>query len=210
MWLPAIERVAADRDWRIVALIKPACPPVDVEVWSRRLKRVFTECGEWRELAIERIQELQPSITFVATAKDHTILSQQGKNVKGTYTRAWKEGLEAVLVRLVAASDHAVMIGEVPHLPMDPLECLADSGTLDGCAVARADVEDAEYEKVEKRRAKKAGAQWIRTTNWLCPSDVQCPLVMGNYLVYRDADHLTATFAGVLAPKVSWALDHPQ
>lgn len=209
MWLPAIERVAFDRDWRIVALIKPACPPADVQVWSRRLKREFTECHEWRDLAVQRIAELQPSVTFVATAKDHTILSTGGKRVKATDKRAWKEGLEAMLVELVAASDRVVLIGEVPHLPVDPLECLAEGDSLDACPVTRSEVVDEPYEKVEKRSAKKAGAQWVRTTNWLCPGE-RCPLVMGRFLVYRDADHLTATFAGVLAPHVSWALDHPQ
>ncbi len=209
MWQPAIERIALDRDWRIVALIKPACPPVDVVSWSRRLKREFTECHEWRDLAIQRIASIRPSITFVASAKDHAILSARGKRVIGTDKRAWKEGLEAVLVRLREASERVVLIGEVPHLEIDALDCLAEHRTLDPCVVMGADVIDEPYERVERRAARRAGVQWMRTTRWICPGQ-RCPMVRGNYLVYRDRDHLTATFAGVLAANVRWALDHPQ
>ena len=55
MWFPALERIAEERDWRIVPLVKFSCTPVAVTVWENRLKRAFHECDNWREQALERI-----------------------------------------------------------------------------------------------------------------------------------------------------------
>jgi peptidoglycan/LPS O-acetylase OafA/YrhL len=37
MWLPALELIASERHWRIVPVIKVACPPFDVSVWRPAL-----------------------------------------------------------------------------------------------------------------------------------------------------------------------------
>ena len=42
-------------------------------------------------------------------------------------------------------------------------------------------------------------AHAIDLSNVICDAD-RCPATRGKYLVFRDTDHLTATFAGALAP----------
>ena len=43
-------------------------------------------------------------------------------------------------------------------------------------------------------------------TSWISPTD-RCPAVIGGVLIYRDGNHLTATYARSLAPMVGSELD---
>jgi hypothetical protein len=40
---------------------------------------------------------------------------------------------------------------------------------------------------------------------WFCTTE-HCPVIVGNVLVYRDAGHITATYARMLAPQLDQAL----
>lgn len=46
---------------------------------------------------------------------------------------------------------------------------------------------------------KSVGADVIDPEPWLC-AEGTCPVIVGNLLVYRDDNHLTATFSRWLAP----------
>jgi hypothetical protein len=53
--------------------------------------------------------------------------------------------------------------------------------------------------------AAMKGAHLIDLTSYYC-NDTNCPAVIGHVVVYRDQDHLTATYARTLAPYLGRAL----
>jgi hypothetical protein len=59
--------------------------------------------------------------------------------------------------------------------------------------------------QVEQDLAAAEGIGFIDPTPWVCPSS-PCPAVLGNLLVYRDAGHLTATFAAALTDRLEQAV----
>ncbi len=59
-WFPAVNRLAIDRGWRLVNLTKSACASADFSQWNPNLKRVYTECNQWRENTYRRIEAEQP------------------------------------------------------------------------------------------------------------------------------------------------------
>jgi hypothetical protein len=65
---------------------------------------------------------------------------------------------------------------------------------------------DEAYAELEARAVEAAGAGLISTTDWIC-SETDCPLVRGEILTFRDAHHLTATFAARLAERLGAAID---
>jgi peptidoglycan/LPS O-acetylase OafA/YrhL len=207
MWLPALERIAAERDWRIVPLVKFNCPPVGVTVWDNKLKRAFHECDTWRSAALTRIADLRPSLTFVVTSRGYQVADDEGNPVGPDARRtAWRAGLVDTLTAAGRSSSSVVLIGESPHQDGDPLDCLATSPVVESCTPSRAEVVNARYERLEASAAAEAGASYLRTTDWLCGDDA-CPLVMDNLVVYRDPGHLTATITEALAPRLLWELD---
>jgi hypothetical protein len=61
---------------------------------------------------------------------------------------------------------------------------------------------------MDEQTATAAGASFVDASPWVCPSD-PCLPVLGTTLVYREADHLTATFVLEVAPNLAAELRVP-
>ncbi|HEX6474709.1 MAG TPA: acyltransferase family protein [Candidatus Limnocylindria bacterium] len=206
MWVPAIQAIGEQRDWRIVAMLKPACSPVMLTVWDRSLKRPFTECDTWRGDALARIQQLQPSIVFVTSSRTYDIVDADGRRQRSNIATPWRAAMVKLLQTLKDNSERVVLIGEIPRLEGDPVECLASSGRLEACDASRSQVVSENYQAIERRAAAVSGVNLVEPVDWLCQSS--CALVLDRYLVYRGRGHITATAALLLAPQLRWELDH--
>ncbi len=211
-WLPALQRLADERGWRLRAVTKSACPMVDATVWNGPLKRAYRECDAWRERALRLIDEEQPELVLIASADMYDVLDGQGRLLKDSpggssaAAAAWDAGLASYLARVAELAPHVVVLADTPRVGYSPAECLATESTIEACDASRERMVDDAYAARESRAAAEAGADVVSATAWLC-SDDACPLVRGPYLVYRDAHHLTATFAEQLGSRVGAAID---
>jgi hypothetical protein len=77
---------------------------------------------------------------------------------------------------------------------------------VEECVQQAADVVDAAYAQLEQDVVAATGARLLSLTDVICPEGT-CPLVFGTTPVYRDDQHLTATFARGLAPTIDIWLD---
>jgi len=206
-WLPALEVLAQDRDWSLRAITKGACPMVDATVWNYPLKREYRECDEWRERALELIDEDGTELVFIASADMYDLVDERGDKLEGDAARtAWREGLESYLADVAEVAPRVVVLADTPRLGYDPAECLATSSGIEDCDVRSERMIDPLYQVLEAGAAEAAGVDLISATEWLC-ADHDCPIVRGDLLVYRDRHHLTATFAARLSARLGSALD---
>jgi hypothetical protein len=207
-WLPALQVLAEERDWRLRAITKGACPMIDATVWNYPLKREYRECDAWRERALQLIDEEDADLVFVASADMYDIVDAQGQRLEtGAEAQAvWAEALQSYLRRLADRTPQVVVLADTPRLSYDPAECLATSAGIEECEVARADMVDEAYAALETEAAGEAGAAIVSATEWLCFEE-DCPLVRGPFLVFRDRHHLTATFSSRLAERLGAAVD---
>jgi len=208
MWLPAIEPIALERHWRLVPFVKPACTLADVTVWRIQLERPLVECTKWREQVLDRIAQIRPDLLIVTSSLNYRIVGADGQPEKASSDlKAWAAGMRTTLDRLRAMTDRLVLIQETPHHARDPVACLADADRVDECIDPRSKMVNDRYAALEEDLAAESEAQIVRVLDWLClPST--CPPILGQYLVYRDNGHLTATMATVFAARFRWALDH--
>jgi peptidoglycan/LPS O-acetylase OafA/YrhL len=204
-WLPALEVLAADRDWRLRAITKSACPFVDGTVWNGVLKRGYRECDAWRARALELIAEEEPALVLVAADRSYQLMDKNGERVDDGHEAAWSAALAAELERL-GADTPVVVIADTPRVGYDPAECLATSAGVEACDITRERMVDDDYARLEEAAVADAGAGLVSATEWICEQD-DCPIVRGSYLVYRDGHHLTATYAARLAERLGVALD---
>ena len=58
---------------------------------------------------------------------------------------------------------------------------------------------DTAYAEMEQSVAAATGAQLMSLTDLICPGTT-CPLIFGTTPVYRDNQHMTATFSQSLSP----------
>jgi hypothetical protein len=206
-WLPAIEDVGFVRDWRVIGLTKSACPPVDTTVWLANKKREYRECDAWRAQVMQRITEEHPAIVFLAGYHLYEMMEGDDRVAIADDPAAWAEALTRTIQAIQATGAQVVLIADTPQLTVVPDECLADHrDAVEACLQEAADVVDADYAQLERDVTQATGARLLSLTDVICPAGA-CPLVFGTTPVYRDDQHLTATFARGLAPIIDMWLD---
>ncbi|MFB8228986.1 acyltransferase family protein [Cellulosimicrobium sp. NPDC055967] len=184
-WFAALEPIADRRGFRVVPVLKAGCLFLDPEDGD-----VDGECATWQRDAMDYVLSLEPDVV-ITTSTRPTKSDGPREVVPDAYVRVWE--------RLALDDVPVVAIRDNPWLPYWMPECATVHGSeSDECAVAWEDVLD------DVDPALDAVQELWNTTvldlnDVLCPDRV-CRPVQGNRFVYRDDNHLTATYAVTLSP----------
>jgi peptidoglycan/LPS O-acetylase OafA/YrhL/cellulose synthase/poly-beta-1,6-N-acetylglucosamine synthase-like glycosyltransferase len=194
-WLPALDAAAKQEGWKVVAWTKAACPVASMDVFSDELNREYTECASWRTRTEERIKDLDPALVVVS----------QSDAVPGSVSNSdWADDTATTMTRMRDEGLPLVYVLDTPYPGENVAECVATNlDDVGACTLEREDVlpYDGRQETVGSTLGS-AGFTTIDPLDWFCgPQD--CPAVVGNVLVYRDATHMSATFSNWLAPMVA-------
>jgi hypothetical protein len=199
-WLPALVAAAEGEGWRVTTLTKAACPPADVS-FGRKELGAAASCSIWRERALAWLAEEPPDLLLMTGAgRAYNILGTDGEALaEDDALEAWKRGLAATL-RSVPGTTRIVILADTPLMRRNPVSCLeASPGDMSACQTPRSDALGESLDAVERETAGAAGAAFESLSDLVCPYD-PCPVVIGDVLLWRNADHITATFAERLAP----------
>ena len=207
-WFPAVNRLAIDRGWRLVNLTKSACASADFSQWNPTLKRVYTECNQWRENTYRRIEAEKPDLVLIANSRMFQAVGPDGTTIlKGeARTEAWRQGMDSTLARITPAAGEVVLIGDTPRSMFDVPVCLSahPDDTL-ACATPFEKSVNLAWLAEEEAAAAAGSAGFVDPTPWVCPTG-PCPAVIGNFMVLRDEHHLTTPFSGALWRRLGDAL----
>jgi len=95
-----------------------------------------------------------------------------------------------------------VYLSDTPYFATAPAECAAEyPDQLQRCSQPPADVFAANIDGALEAAATASGARYLDLRPLLC-TESECGAVIGDVLLYRDHDHLTNTFAQLIAPRV--------
>jgi hypothetical protein len=204
---PAVEGVAQRHAWRLVDQTMSACSPATVNEWIPDWNRVSTECSRWRTQALARIAALRPAIVLVSGSRGFAAADNAGNVLSGAArTKAWETGMLATLARLKASAGRVIMIADTPLTLVDPYTCLPQHRqSLLACTTPVAAAISIDWLAEERLVASTAGVGFVDPQLWVCPTG-PCPIVIGNDLVFRNAGHLTATFAATMTTQLDRAI----
>jgi peptidoglycan/LPS O-acetylase OafA/YrhL len=208
-WFPTFLRLATVEHWRLVTLTKSACTPADVTVVNPTFGRAYTECDAWRAKAFDQIAAAHPALVVMAMSRTYAIPVGGGSATVAERPDLWDVGIAASLRRLAQSASRVVLLGDTPRSRLDPPACL--SKHLDdvlACTTPSSKAIDPARTSTDRSLASAAGATFVDPTPWVCPSE-PCPVVIDNYLVFRDSHHLTTPFATALARRMLAALPPP-
>ena len=207
-YAPALDEVADTNNWRLIVLTKAECTPGEVPIRSMVADREYSQCDEWREDSLRRIEEGSPSSAAVVMSGDtaYTPYGEDGQELSGDAGAAAMEaGYLATLERIHDAGLRTVVIKDTPTSSSDVPGCVSeDLDDLGSCAFDRERDRTKEFDSRAARAAPETAL--IDITPEICPRDL-CRAVIGNALVYRDKSHLSATFARTLAPVIERDLE---
>ncbi len=191
-WLPTMQKIAAEKKWRLISMTKGACTLYDVAVDNLNLKRDFTECYAWRANVHKRIVAEKPAMVITTAA----IFNER----EGDFTDRWIEGVTKSVSQLRRTGTQVGLIEDTPYPRVNVPKCLAQH--LDDARQCSISMSAAQSDPLRRQGTKDAataaGATWIESTQWFCDKQT-CPPIVGNTLVYRDNSHITATYATYLS-----------
>lgn len=195
-WFPALLQIADAQHWRLATIIKPGCTALSIkQETTPRMERV---CEEWRRASFEDIEQLRPDLVIVTSASRHP--GAEGKMVEDT--RIWEQGARETFAELASGAAKVRFIRDTPVVDYDVPGCLAQA-EWDGHTQCPAPV-SAEALSPDIYAAEARAAQDFSNIKLLDLSDqmcgpYQCFLEVGGQIIYRDYDHLTATYSRSLA-----------
>ena len=204
MFNPAFEKLTADRGWRLLRFAKVACPIVDLPSAKHfdSVAEGLTRCAHWREGIMERLRVERPALVVVSSARGY---GNEGLGIWGQpgfnhFDDGWVGGLGRFTAEMRALGSQVLVLGPTPgssglvpvclsaHMD-DPLACsfpVPRFASPAGIARERAAVEG-------------AGGQYADTTELFCARG-QCPVIVGNVMVFYDSGHLSREYSLTLSP----------
>jgi hypothetical protein len=196
-WFPALEAIAQQRRWRLAVVTKGACTGADQLTYLAQLKRDFTECQVWRQAAWQRIRALRPAAIVMASLINDRLPAAEAGEADRLWTPAWMRSVDA----LGATGAKLFYLNDTPTYGHFMPDCLATHlASPRFCAEKAAQVIREPARRREIIQAMRGrGVTVIDPLPWLCTA-TDCPVVIGNVLVYRDAHHLTTEYSRLLAP----------
>ncbi len=155
------------------------CPLQELRITSPYLGRRYTECEQWRGQVMSRLQAEHPRLVVLDMSRRY------GADFGFTsYDPAWLDTLGRTVAQPRGTGATVLVLGPAADPRTSVPTCLSahlDDAT--GCAPPRADL-----------------------TDLFCAPD-RCPVVVGNTLVFRDDNHVTAEYARLLAPVMGALVD---
>lgn len=202
-WLPAIERVADERGWRVLTFLVNRCALARIPVISD--PTFADDCMNYNDARYAALLE-RDDIDYVVTSQ-RTAASfipdispdMQHRSFVADLQQTWQD-FEASGTEVIVLLDNATPLRGVP-------ECVvAHPSKLSECAFEREDGIAASAAPVQLEASRGIdGVSVVDVQDWICPGEV-CPVVIGNVLIYRQGSHLTSTYVRSLSTYLDAAL----
>ncbi|MGA9800570.1 MAG: acyltransferase family protein [Terriglobales bacterium] len=204
-WFPPIQKIAQEKKWKLVTFLKFACPTADVAVYNPHLGRVETECAQWRAEAVKEIVALHPDLIIIGNSAGY-VQAPNRQDGYGTSTPTeWEEGMHSTVATFDRARLRTVVLHDVPLPRMDVPICLSRVLAhrwypATWCTPSRTEALDPDVLRAEQGAARGLGrVSVIDLSDVFCDAST-CKVEEHGEPIYRDQDHLEATFSRSLAP----------
>jgi peptidoglycan/LPS O-acetylase OafA/YrhL len=185
-WFPPLHTIAERNGLELIVLAKGGCPAASVSIPTATLART---CPIWRDKAVQFIADENPDLVIVTGSRHYPNTDQE-----------WRDGFATTVGRLKGLTPRLLVLGDNPDSRTDPATCLSANLTnVKACTNTRVKAVETGKLDVERAIAEQDGARFVDTSDWLCTT-TDCPLIIGDILMFRDINHLTTVAADWFTP----------
>lgn len=196
-WLPALKRAAQNMGWRVVTLLKYGC-----RFGEKPGNNGFDHpsCRRWNRAAMAHLLDLKPDLVFMPATRG----SGEEERIPQGYLSHWQV--------LNAAGIAVLAVRDTPRMNFNVPECVEQRGPYARqCRRHRAELYQTDISLRELGTVPE-NVTLLDLTDAFCDRQY-CYPVIGNVLVYRDSNHITATYARTMGPviggEISRIFAHP-
>ncbi len=204
MLTPAFTTLARERGFRLSANVVPACPWPHGLLSDKARGANRDRCLESRDGFYQRtLPQLDADVVVLVNAPrgdgvGEALVDYRGREVElpGAFATAVdrtvrlveRAGAKAVMVKGIIGTG-----GWGPDGP-DPLDCLARAGTQGECVVVPPQDRPLSDSYYRVAAGSSAAAATVDLNPVVCPDHPTCRPVVGGQVVWRNADHVTASY----------------
>jgi len=198
-WAPGLDIGLKAAGYRLALFGFSGCPTADV-IYTAAVDPDDQpgECNTWHAAVSSAIRSLHPlAVIAVASAGELGMITNS----------RWIAGMKRLYSDSTTKSTIRILMGTSPVFPEAIPTCLAAHPDPQTCALHFTSGTGyyGQYVARDPQVASASDAILIPTFQWLCNSGI-CSPVVGKYLVYADADHLTIAYGEYLANVVTDAV----
>jgi peptidoglycan/LPS O-acetylase OafA/YrhL len=206
-WQPALAAVAERHGWRLETYTKSACGFLDVEVGVGEPVVPYRACTAWNTELLQRLTGPDRPDLVVTSSDTNYQVVHDGSILDPQASRpASIAGLRRSWQAVRRAGVPLVVIRNTPRVNIDVPDCLsAHPRDLAACAVSRERAMAMSTDDQVRAAQGLTGVEFVDLTDDICPGP-RCDPVIGTMIVWRDAHHITATYARSLAPRLDRAI----
>ncbi|WEO78040.1 acyltransferase family protein [Cryobacterium sp. SO2] len=206
-WKAAMATAASESGIRLVMRWHSACPAIQVQVLALDNVR-DKSCAPYQDQTLELAKELQPTAVIVSqsSAYDGEIIADNGSTIPESEQLAtWETAYKSYLAELTPATGTVGVVVDNPRLDFEPNECLVRWHLFpDDCSSSRADAFDevSTLNDLSQKVWTETGVtQVFDVTDQICTAD-RCAVIDDGVPVFRDYNHLSATWTATQVPKL--------
>jgi hypothetical protein len=191
-FLAALRPIAAERNWELIVMSRGGCAfSSDSEI-----RPGDQGCLAWNAAAMDEILADRPDFVFTTATRDVRIGPTE--RTPPGFVAQWRR-LDSENIRVLAVRDN-------PRFATSPAACVEAHGANDPrCDTPRSELlaEEAPYESMPDI---PSNVTFLDFSDSYCGPTI-CPAVIGNVLVYKDDNHVSATYIATMVPVIGRAID---
>ncbi len=195
-WYSALDAIGKQNKWRFESITKAGC---SFSSANQLLDgKPYEECVQWNESTLALLVENPPAAILTSQSAQFGYLSMSDTGEPVVTREAAIEGLRSRWSELEAIGINVIVLLDNPHPPtgVPRYQCVsenpADPTVCDFSRSAGVERSGAIAQLPASVLAESVNV--IDMTNYIC-NKTNCPVIVGTKLVYRQAAHLSDTYA---------------
>lgn len=194
-WVPALSVVAEKNSWRMESFTKSACPLTTATLTQDG--GPYETCTAWNKAVLAQLTGPEHPDFVLVSSSDY---DSRDANFSS------EDGLAGSWFALRSAGVPFAVIADTPRPGINVPECVsANPDELSKCAVDKATADQNGLPDQMLAAAALGAVPIVNLNSMICPES-RCAPIVGEVLVYRDTNHITATYSETLAGALDDAL----
>ena len=213
-WTTALSAVAKERKWKLTAYTKAGCPFVEQDVaislddnGQQVATRPYTQCAEWREKLVDQLTNSPtPPKMIIVSSGEHLAFSDGRVLIGPESENLLVQGYRSLWKKFQDKGTKVVVLADTPTPKINVPDCVAENtDSLTKCTYPRGSSNASEGSAMTEAARSTPDVTFIDLTDAICPTE-QCATVIGGVIVWRDSNHLSATYSSTLSPRLDKAI----
>ncbi|MET9731613.1 acyltransferase family protein [Streptomyces sp. NPDC006458] len=195
-WFPAFDAIARKHHWKLYSFTKNACKVSQITIAYNG--GPYSTCDTWRQVTIDKIRKMRPELVITSSSQSAKLWGE------GDMAEVWGKGQAETYRMLQQGRTRVLTLLDTPWPKNNSVDCaVAHPDDLGACARDRSEADrNPAVTKAILAAAKAEKVATIDPYDWVCAPSGNCPVVVGNTMVYRDYGHLADPYVEALTPVV--------